>query len=71
MYGILIAGAGFTVYFFAVLLRFVGLLADPYGRSLALVRELVWYSGMPVKGKISSSTEAFSKVEKYRDRFLT
>lgn len=48
MYGILIAGAGFTVYFFAVLLRLLGLLADPYGRSLALVRELVWYSGMPV-----------------------
>jgi len=48
LYGILIAGAGFTVYFFAVLLRFVGLLADPYGRSLGIVHKLVWYSGMPV-----------------------
>jgi hypothetical protein len=48
LYGILIAGAGFTVFFLAVLLRFVGLLADPHGRWLGIIRELVWYAGMPV-----------------------
>ena len=48
MYGVLIAGAGLAAYLLGVLLRFVGLFADPRGHSLDLARLLVLYSGMPV-----------------------
>jgi uncharacterized protein with PIN domain len=50
LYGVLLACIGFAMYFAGVLLRFVGLFADPEGRSLGLVQAVIWYSGMPVIG---------------------
>jgi hypothetical protein len=48
MYGLLLAGLGFTVYFLGVMLRFVGLVVDPHGQLLSVIRGMIWCSGMPV-----------------------
>lgn len=48
LYGLLLEGLGFSVYFCGVMLRFVCLLLDPHGHVLGLVRGMIWYSGMPV-----------------------
>ena len=50
MYGLLLAGLGFTVYFLGVMLRVVGLVVDPHGQLLGVIRAMIWYSGMPVVG---------------------
>jgi len=48
MYGLLLAGLGFTVYFLGVMGRVVGLVVDPRGQLLGVIRETIWCSGMPV-----------------------
>ena len=48
MYGLLLAGLGFTVYFLGVMLRAAGLVVDPHGQLLGVIRGMIWSSGMPV-----------------------
>ena len=48
LYGLLISGAGISLFVFAVLLRVVLLLPDPHGKFLWLIRFIIWYSGAPV-----------------------
>lgn len=48
LYGLLIAGAGFTAYIFGVLLGFLRIFLDPQGHWLRVIERIVWYSGIPV-----------------------
>jgi molybdopterin-guanine dinucleotide biosynthesis protein A len=50
MYGVLLCGFGFTLYFLSVVLRFVTFLLDPHNNLLGLIEGTIWYSGMPVAG---------------------
>ena len=48
LYGLLIAGAGFSIYIFGVLLGFLRIFLDPHGNWLRVIDRIVWYSGIPV-----------------------
>ncbi len=48
LYGLLIAGAGFSAYTFGVMLGFVRIFLDPHGHWLRAIERIVWYSGVPV-----------------------
>ena len=47
-YGLLIAGAGFSIYLFGVLFGFVRIFLDPHGIWLRVIDRIIWYSGIPV-----------------------
>jgi glycosyltransferase involved in cell wall biosynthesis len=48
LYGSLLIGVGFAVYFVGVVLGFVRIFLDPGGSFRPVLQEILWYSGMPV-----------------------
>jgi glycosyltransferase involved in cell wall biosynthesis len=48
LFGLLLAGAGFSLYYASVVVRFFCLFLDPHNYWLAGIQMAVWYSGVPV-----------------------
>jgi glycosyltransferase involved in cell wall biosynthesis len=48
LYGFLIVGAGFAIYFLGVCSGFLRIFLDTQDRWLGVISSIVWYSGMPV-----------------------
>ena len=69
LYGLLIAGAGFSVYTLGVLLGFFRIFLDPQGRALKAIGGIIWYSGIPVvTGLILILIDLFVLLPKKRMR---
>jgi hypothetical protein len=48
LYGFLIVGAGFAIYFLGVCSGFLRIFLDAQERWLGVISAIVWYSGIPV-----------------------
>jgi hypothetical protein len=48
LYGSLLIGVGFAVYFLGVVLGFVRIFLDPSGSFRPVLQQILWYSGIPV-----------------------
>jgi hypothetical protein len=48
LYGVLICGIGFIVYFAGVMAGFLRLFLDPHGYLVPWISRIVWYSGVPI-----------------------
>src|SRR2546428_663376 len=69
LYGLLVAGAGFGVYFLGVIIRFFCIFLDPHNHWLAELQRMVWYSGMPViAGLILILVDLYVLLPKKRTR---